>query len=380
MPSARMSPWDSPKSGLSFEDASRAMMYGSSPCRTCTAQTNHDHCTAPPSAPKASTQQCPHSTRHTCSIGCDQNPVQQTPPTTVRHAPGQRNRSRPARAGRRSACPAGTCTHQLRSRTATRAMFSGKSKIRILIQRGQKAIKWPFDPSGFRCGAKYWMGAPRENDFLCAPLGAGRGATQVLAYCAGYHAVHCRRMRRCAGMWRTVHSPSRRRHRSRVPVSPDQTPSRQPPAAPPPLSSVAGGAVSHPGVPMGMMRWVARNTALPTDRADLLLPPARQPRSTCPSRTCQHSPKAQHQRAGQHNTFNQAPHPFGVLHRRIGCWAGRTIGRGTGRRSTRRARCGKPWRCRGQAPSCRAPAAPGPGAGASSRRCPRPRAPGRSAF
>ena len=132
MPSARMSPWDSPKSGLSFEDASRAMMYGSSPCRTCTAQTNHDHCTAPPSAPKASTQQCPHSTRHTCSIGCDQNPVQQTPPTTVRHAPGQRNRSRPARAGRRSACPAGTCTHQLRSRTATRAMFSGKSKIRIL--------------------------------------------------------------------------------------------------------------------------------------------------------------------------------------------------------------------------------------------------------
>ena len=174
MPSARMSPWDSPKSGLSFEDASRAMMYGSSPCRTCTAQTNHDHCTAPPSAPKASTQQCPHSTRHTCSIGCDQNPVQQTPPTTVRHAPGQRNRSRPARAGRRSACPAGTCTHQLRSRTATRAMFSGKSKIRILIQRGQKAIKWPFDPSGFRRGTKCSMGAPSGDDFLFAPLGAGR--------------------------------------------------------------------------------------------------------------------------------------------------------------------------------------------------------------
>ena len=45
----------------------------------------------------------------------------------------------------------------------------GKSKIRILTQRGQKA----FDSSEFRRGAKCCMGAPRGNDFLFAPLGAG---------------------------------------------------------------------------------------------------------------------------------------------------------------------------------------------------------------
>ena len=35
-------------------------------------------------------------------------------------------------------------------------------------------MEWAFDPSGFRRGAKCCMGAPRGNDFLFAPLGAGR--------------------------------------------------------------------------------------------------------------------------------------------------------------------------------------------------------------
>ena len=56
---------------------------------------------------------------------------------------------------------------------ATRAVLSGKVKIRILIIKWPFDSEWPFDSSAFRLGAKCCMGAPRGDDFLFAPLGAG---------------------------------------------------------------------------------------------------------------------------------------------------------------------------------------------------------------
>ena len=50
------------------------------------------------------------------------------------------------------------------------APYSRKKQMRILI----RAIKWPFDSSGFRHGTKCCMGAPRVNGFKFAPLGALR--------------------------------------------------------------------------------------------------------------------------------------------------------------------------------------------------------------
>ena len=40
-------------------------------------------------------------------------------------------------------------------------------------------IKWPLDRSGFRRGAKCCMGAPRRNDFSCAPLGTSGSVSQT---------------------------------------------------------------------------------------------------------------------------------------------------------------------------------------------------------
>ena len=45
----------------------------------------------------------------------------------------------------------------------------GKCETRILIQ----SVEMAFEHSGFRRGAKGCKGAPRGNDFLSAPLGAG---------------------------------------------------------------------------------------------------------------------------------------------------------------------------------------------------------------
>ena len=67
-----------------------------------------------------------------------------------------------ARNRRHAAARPGDNTHYLRR-------ILGKSKIRIL----SIVLKWQFEHSGFRRGARCCMGAPRGNGFLFAPLGAG---------------------------------------------------------------------------------------------------------------------------------------------------------------------------------------------------------------
>ena len=52
---------------------------------------------------------------------------------------------------------------------STRAVFSGK------VQQGSysRVLQWPFQLSGFRRGAKCWMGAPHGDDFLFCPAWRG---------------------------------------------------------------------------------------------------------------------------------------------------------------------------------------------------------------
>ena len=80
------------------------------------------------------------------------------------------------------------------------ASYSRKSKIRIPIQTYQMS----FDSSGFRCGAKCCMGAPRGSDFLFAPLGAVNASTPRTT-------THCRTAL-TALSGRQHPGPCRRRH------------------------------------------------------------------------------------------------------------------------------------------------------------------------
>ena len=65
----------------------------------------------------------------------------------------------------------------------------GTKKLQLQVRRParwrritySRAIKWPFDSSGFQRGAKCCMGAPCGTDFLSAALGAGSSSAELLS-------------------------------------------------------------------------------------------------------------------------------------------------------------------------------------------------------